>query len=880
MAGSPSLVGQTVSHYRILDKLGAGGMGEVYRASDSRLGREVAIKILPEPFAADQQRMARFEREAQLLAALNHPNIATIYGLEVVGPTRALVMELVPGPTLADRIAQGPLPLDEALPIARQIAEAVEYAHESGIIHRDLKPANIKLTADGKVKLLDFGLAKALEDSPAAGGIDNSPTISVVATRAGIILGTAAYMSPEQAQGKRVDRRADIWAFGAVLYEMLSGKRLYAGQTTQETLVKVMTEEPNWKALPADVSAQIQRLVKRCLTKDPKQRLRDIGEARIALENVTGSVEEGASARASGRRRRAVLVAMGTAIVVLAALLGFALGRFRGARASLSHPLSLSIALPQGQSISGFGFAALAISADGKRVVYSAAGPNGQQLYLRDLESFRSTPIAGTQGAYNPFFSPDGEWIAFAAQGQLKKVALTGGAAQVVCDSSGPGYGGAWGLDGNIYFAPSAFLDAFRVSAAGGNPQAITKVANEGGASWPDLLPGGKTLLVTTWTRGSFDDAQIDALDLSTGKMRELIAGAAARFVPPHYLLYARAGNLMMARFDADRLEVQGTPVSVVSDLKTDPSFGAPQFAISPTGTLIYLSGRAGMYENNLNWIDRNGKSRPFELKPGLYQSPRFSPEGRKIAMTVRLPSPEIWIYDLDRGSFQQMTAAPGENEIPVWSPDGKQIAYAGNGRHQAYVFAVDGSSTERPIAEIPDHFHLLSWSPDGSLIALERLEKGVAGIWMLPTAGSRQPSLYLKDAGSAAFSPDGHWLAYAASYTSSARSVFIQSFPGPGEKVQVSTGVGRAPVWSRDGHELYYMAGNTLFAVRVSTAPKLVVGKPEVVYQGHFWSTNIAGPNYDVSPDGKQFLVLESDEESASTEIRVVFNWTAQLEN
>ena len=422
--------------------------------------------------------------------------------------------------------------------------------------------------------------------------------------------------------------------------------------------------------------------------------------------------------------------------------------------------------------------------------------------------------------------------------------------------------------------------------AAGGTPQVITrvKVETEDGDNWPQVLPGGKALLMTTWNKNKMDDADdalIEVLNLSTGLRRVLIAGGSApRFVPPHFLVYARAGNLMLARFDPGRLEVQGTPVQVLGDLMTVPLSGAPQFAISATGTLVYLSGPAGVYENNLDWIERGGKAQPFGIKPGLYQSPRFSPDGRKVALTVRLPTPEIWIYDLDRGALQQMTFAAGENEIPVWSSDGRKIAYAGNGRKQAYVFPVDGNSPERAIATVPDHFHLQSWSADGSLIAFEKYENGSPQIWMLPTAGNRQPYLYLNHSVYPAFSPDGHWLAYVTGVSDDYDSwnVYIQRFPGPGERIQASTGVGDEPVWSRNGRELYYEAGDTLFGVSVATAPNLVVGKPEVVFKGHFWRSDIAGPNYDVAPDGKRFLMLDSDKEPELTQIHVVLNWTSQL--
>ncbi len=877
--------GTKLGPYEIVSPLGAGGMGEVYRARDKKLGREVAIKILPEQFAQDHQRMSRFEREAQLLAALNHPHIAHIYGFEDSDGAHALVMELVEGPTLAERIEGGPLPLEETLQIARQIAEALEYAHDRGIIHRDLKPANVKLTADGNVKILDFGLAKALADETSPTDISHSPTLTAAATQAGIVMGTAAYMSPEQAKGKSADRRADIWAFGCLFYEMLAGKMAFCEETLTDTLAAVIRDDPDWTLLPSNTPPSIRNLVARCMRKDAKQRLQSIGDARIAIDDVIAGTTDAPSGPIapspvnSHSPRTGLFIAIAAITLLLGTALGFSISALRNGKATSLAPVSLNIELPQAQSISALEFAPLAISADGDRIVYLGTGKNGLQLYLRQLDSFQITPISGTQGAVDPFFSPDGQWIAFTGEGKLKKVAITGGAAEVICDLFGAHSGGTWNSDGNIYLSPNVISGVFRVPATGGTPVAITHAETTEGDNWPQLLPGGKNLLLTSWNGSGFDAANIEVVELATGKRHVLIeGGSAARFVAPNFLVYARTGSLMMAHFDPDRLEVQGAPVQILSDLMTNPSTGAPQFDISSTGTLIYLSGSAEIYENNLDWIDRSGKTQPFGFKPGLYQSPRFSPDGHKLAITVRLPNPEIWIYDLDRGAFQQMTSAPGENEIPVWSPDGKQIAYASNGRKQAYVFPVDGDSPERAIADIPNHFHLQSWSPDGSLIALENYGKpGVTDIWMLPTADHHPPYLYLSNAGYPAFSPDGHWLAYVSN-SSSAENVYIQRFPGPGDRIQVSSEDGDEPVWSRDGRELYYASGNTLYSVSVATAPKLAIGKPEIVFRSQLWRSNIAGPNYDVAPDGKRFLMMDSGKESELTQIHVILNWAAQL--
>jgi eukaryotic-like serine/threonine-protein kinase len=837
-------VGDKLGPYEILAPIGKGGMGEVWKAHDPRLNRDVAIKVSAAQFSE------RFEREAKTIAALNHPNICQLYD---VGPNY-LVMELIDGLPL-----KGPLPVEKAVEYASQILDALDAAHRKGITHRDLKPANILLTKQG-IKLLDFGLAKQ------GSSLEPADVTRTALTKEGQIAGTLQYMAPEQLEGKDADARSDIFSFGCVLYEMLSGRRAFGGASAASVIAAILEREPE----RLQTTPPLDRVIRSCLAKVPDQRFQTALDLK---RNLLWAMEPTAVA-ATSKVRTPWIVAAG--VFVLAAALAIALAVSRNGRTGANEPVSLSIDLPQGQSIQASDIAPLAISPDGKRVVYIGVTSDGPQLYMRELDSFRTTPIAGTQGAINPFFSPDGQWIAFSAGG-LKKVALTGGAVQEVSNASAE-YGGNWGSDDKIYFTTGSISLVSGVPATGGTLQeVITREETEEGDVWPQLLPGGKALLVTKWSpaTASFDDTVIEAVDLSSRKRRVLITGGAgARFVRPNLLVYAHAGSLMTVHFDPVSLEVQGSPVRMLGDLITMPASGAPQFNVSDTGTLVYLSGSARRIENNLDWIGSGMKEpQPFGMKPGLYQSPRFSPDGRKVALTVRLPSPEIWIYDLNRGTLQQMTFAPGENEVPVWSPDGKQIAYAGNGRNQAYVFPVDGSSPERPIAAIPDHFHLHSWSADGSLIAFEKIVNRSTEIWMLPTAGSRQPYRYIDDAYYPAFSPDGRWLAYV-----SVSNVYIQRFPGPGERIQVSTADGTEPVWSRDGHDLYYEAGDSLFRVSVATAPSLVVGKPEVVYQGHFWRSNIAGPNYDVAPDGKRFLMVDSDKEPELTQIHVVLNWTAQL--
>ena len=899
------MIGSNISHYRVGARLGAGGMGEVYRATDTKLRREVALKVLPQSVATDPQRMSRFEREAQLLAALNHPNIAAIYGLEDSDSTHALVIELVEGATLAERIAQGAIPIDEALPIARQIAEALEYAHERGIVHRDLKPANVKIKPDGAVKVLDFGLAKALDEDSANTDISNSPTLTAAATKAGFILGTAAYMSPEQARGKKVDRRSDIWSFGTVFFEVLTGKMAFQGETISDTLAAVIRAEPDWSLLPGGLPRGIRALLLRCLNKDPRQRLQSIGEARIAIENAlsgndsaaTESVSPTSATSTSPANLPRVILASAVGILLLAA--GFALARLT--RNATTKPASVSrfaIAPPQGTSFSVLGAHTVAISPDGTHLVFRIYTNEGPRLYLRDLSSSEAALIPGTEGAQAPFLSPDGQWVGFTTSGTpgpgprtLKKIALSGGIPLPLLDSVDNGFAGVWGEDQYIYFAPGFTSPILRVSAAGGPPQPVTKLQpdkKELGHVGPLLLPGGKALLFTVWAGGNVDEGPLVAQVLSTGERKVLLPNAFdPRFVPPNHLLFGRGTNLMMVGFNPEKLTVSGNAIPVLQDLDLRSGFSgfsaiyaASQYDVSRNGTLVYIRGNQQTTENKLVWAEHDVKPQPFPLKPNVYESPRFSPDGKQLALTVRLPDIDVWIYDFDRGALRRMTFAPGEDELPVWSPDGKRIAFASNGRQQAFVIPADASGQEESLMKNDTHFHLQSWSPDGKLIAFERL--GTSGrweIWMLPMEGERKPYPYLQgqfQEQHPAISPDGKWLAYTST-ESGRREVYVQRFPGPGEKVQVSTDGGAYPVWSRDGHRLIYESSDALWAVDVTRSPAFRAGKAHVLYQGQIWN-EAAGPNYALSPDGKRFVVVERSKDTAEANINVVLNWNEEL--
>ncbi len=886
------LTGSQIGPYHIVSPLGVGGMGEVYRATDSRLRREVAIKVVPEVTAGNPDRMARFAREAQFLAAMNHPNIASIYGFEESPTMLALVMELVEGPTLAERLAQGPLPLEDGLPILRQITEALEYAHDRGIIHRDLKPANIKVKPDGTAKVLDFGLAKALSEDINTAEISNSPTLTAAATKAGLILGTAAYMSPEQARGKTVDRRADIWSFGAVVFEVFTGTVAFKGDTVSDTLAAVIRGEPDWSLLPPKIPHEIQQLIRRCLDKDARTRLQSIGEARIALENASSGRNSSIIGvlpisdpvtKAAQPEDRALKLPAGAALAALLIVAGYLAGiLFHRGNASDGAAIRFTIMPPAGTSLNS-ALRTVAISPDGARIAISASTSDGPRLYLREMNAASPVAVSGADGAVNPVFSPDGKWLAFFVGAQLRKISLDGGAPVTVADGISTAKGMSWGTDHNIYYAPAVNSGILRISDGGGKPQPVTQLqSGELAHISPEVLPDGKALLFTVFSGGNEDDGALVAQKIGSNERKVVIPkGVEARFLAPNHLLYMRGGSLMATTFDPKSLEVSGTPVTAIQDILMGSSLGSAQYDLSNSGTLVYVNGGRQAVENSLVIAEHDAKVQPLPVKPNLYGSPRFSPDGNLLALTLRLPDPDIWIYDLGRGALRRISFAPGEDELPVWSPDGKRIAYASNGRQQAFVVAVDGSGQEESLMKNDSHFHLQSWSPDGKLIAFERL--GVSGqyeIWMLPLEGERKPYSYLASQfrlSQPAFSNDGHWLAYTSN-ESGRGEVYVQRFPGPGEKVQVSTDGGTNPVWSHDGKQLVYENSGTLWATEVLLSP-FRIGKSRVLYQGEIWN-DAAGPNYALAPGAHKIVVVERVKDPDGGNVKVVLNWRQELQN
>jgi serine/threonine-protein kinase len=869
--------GTKLGSYEILSQIGAGGMGEVYRAHDPKLGRDVAIKVLPEAFARDAARMARFQREAKVLASLDHPNIASIYGLEDSDGTRALVMQLVEGPTLADRIKAGPIPVDEAVRIARQIADALEYAHERGIIHRDLKPANVKISRDDTVKILDFGLAKALEDEAAPLDISTSPTLSRLATMQGVLLGTAAYMSPEQAKGKPVDRRADIWAFGCVLYEMLAGKMAFHGDSVTDTLAAVIRGDPDWSLLPAATPPHVRVLLRRCLQKDGRQRLRDIGDARIALEEVVSGTAPQLAAPVTRLWRRVLPWAAAILAAIVACLGTWVL------KPSPARPVTRTVInLPPGDQLAALDYPAIAISPDGTELAYVAIHSGTRQILLRALDSLVARPLAGTEGANTPFFSPDGQWLGFFAGGKLKKISVSEGAVVTIANGTGSPEGGAWSSNGTIALSPGITTVLQQVSEAGGTARPLARFdKGEFSHRWPDFLPGGEAVLFAT----SGPNPQIAIQSLRSGERRNVVpGGTSARYATSGHLLYVQGGNLMAAAFDARRLQISGSAVPVVEGILQLPS-GGPQFSVSATGSLVYVPGGAQTAVKRLVWVSRNGTEQALPAPPHDYSFPQLSVDRRRLAISVAEQGLQIWLYDLARDTLTRLTFGGNINTGATWTPDGRHVAFTSTKDGPPNVFwqLADGSGAPERLTTSEYVTVPRSFSPDGQLLAYIELNPTTgADIWVLRLSDRKaQPFLRTEfNENAPAFSPEGRWMAYVSD-ESGRYEVYVQPYPGPGGKYQISTEGGTEPVWNPKGKELFYRSGDKMMAVDVTTQPSFSVGKPRMLFQGPYAPTNTTQPNYDVSPDGQRFLMVKPAEQTASsplTQIVVVQNWFEEL--
>jgi serine/threonine-protein kinase len=884
----PLLTGSRLGPYEILSAIGAGGMGEVYRARDSKLGRDVAIKVLPDAFARDSARMERFRREAKILASLNHSNIASIYGLEDSDSTHALVMELAEGPTLADRVRQGPIPIDEALPIARRMADALEYAHEKSVIHRDLKPANIKVAADDTVKILDFGLAKALEENATSLDISTSPTLSRMATMQGVLLGTAAYMSPEQAKAKPVDRRTDIWAFGCVLYEMLTGKMAFSGETVTDTLAAVVMKDPDWSQLPPKTPMRVRVLLQRCLQRDVRQRLQAMGDARISLEEVLSAAPEGTPSLAVlGRptKRRWLWVTAGIAALLLAG--GVAGWVLKPLPEPAAKPVTrFTITLPSGQQLAELAQPALVLSADGSQLAYIATTQSSfRQIYLRKIDNTEAKPIPGTEGAIYAFFSPDGQWLAFFAEGKLRKISVSGGTAQTLADAVNP-RGGSWGREGTIVFN-NLGSGLVQVSDQGGIAQPLAPkrapIPGEIGFLWPEFLPSSKAVLFSMLA----PSPGIGVQSVGTGELRNLVQGQPAsvpRYLPSGHLVFAQQGNLMAVPFDLARLQIIGGAVPVVQGVMEISLPAASQYSVSDTGSLVYVSGGPQMTDSRLVWVSRNGAEQPLAAPVRDYDQPRLSPDGRRVALNLGggIEGNQVWLYDLARDTLSRFSFGGSSNQWPAWTPDGKRIAFQSSG-HIVWQMA-DGSGGLERLTDTSNFEVPFSWAPDGPRLTFVNLTSGTGDEVCVLNVSDRKTQCFLQTQGfndAPQFSPDGHWLAYASD-ESGRREIYVQPYPGPGGKWQISLDGGTEPLWNRNGRELFYRDADKMMAVDIGTQPGFALGKPRQLFEGQYLKNGAtyARPNYDVSPDGQRFLMLKPVEQKQSgpTEINVVLNWTEEL--
>ena len=885
--------GTRLGPYEILSAIGAGGMGEVYRARDTRLKRDVAVKILPESLASDPERLARFQREAEVLASLNHPHIAAIYGLEASDGVRALILELVEGDTLGERIAGGAIPADEAIPIARQICEALEAAHEQGVIHRDLKPANIKITPDGAVKVLDFGLAKLagppegsryVPSGPSEGGLSMSPTITspAMVTGAGMLLGTAAYMAPEQAKGRPADKRADIWAFGCVLYEMLTGARAFPGDGVTETLAVILMREPDWSALPPATPPVFRVLLKNCLQKDRRQRIADISAVLFVLRehaNLAATAQSAAPTRNRFRERLGWAIAALVTVTAVAVLLRSAARDRQTAQADTAvYRTTLVMKNASNAPIvaaSGSGIIAvdriMALSPDGQRLVYVARGANGTSLlWVRPFDSLTAQPLPGTDNGESPFWSPDNRFIGFFAGTELKRVDASGGPPITVCSVSGTHGGGTWSADDTIVFSDGTALR--KVSAAGGPPSLVaTPVQKNIVYQSPSFLPDGRHLLV----RGADNQTYVRSLDASDEK--RVGGGGNARFANGH-LIFFRGGSLFAQPFDLSRLETSGEAVPIAEQVRGTPNGAA--FSVSDTGVIVYQTGTA---LSQLTWFTRSGQANETVAAPGTFQTMAISPDGKRLIYGRRPDDGQgqnLWITDLTRGVTTRMTFGDTTDSDGAWSPDMSRIAYASvrQGGKSLYEMPSAGGAERLLLSVQGAAVSIDDWSPDGRFI----LYHVPTELWALPLDGDRKPFVAIKPRSGSidqpGFSPDGKWIAYNSD-ESGRWEIYLSPFPSTGARWQVSSDGGVQPTWRRDGRELYFLSPDaTLIAVdiRLGSSPEL--GTPRTLFRTKL-VPSAQVDQYAPSPDGQRFLLMAplGDVDEPPT---VLVGWPALLKS
>jgi len=909
----PLAPGTRLGPYEVVGAVGAGGMGEVYRARDTRLNRDVALKVLPEAFAADADRLARFEREAHVLATLNHPNIAQIHGFEDAGATHAIAMEFVEGQTLADRISRGPVPVDELVPIARQMADALEAAHEQGIIHRDLKPANVAVRADGVVKVLDFGLARALApDGSGATASDsaNSPTLTARATQLGVILGTAAYMAPEQARGRPIDRRADIWAFGVVVHEMLTGERCFKGEDISETLASVLKDRPSFDTLPAGTSPRLRRLLERCLERDPKQRLRDIGEARIELAAIEAGAPDGSAASGSTSAPVVAPPARGAAPWIVAAALAVGLvgtvvmwapwtPALSGQIVRFSFVPAPDLAINPGATDRD-----LAISPQGTHIAYVAGGDG--RLVVRAIDGLEVRPLSGITDARYPFFSWDGRWIGFFASGGMKKVSITGGPALTVCPTDGPPRGASWGPDDVIVFATANTSSGlFSVRAGGGEPTALTTPDAGSDAYFPSVLPGGHAVLFTI-ASSEVENSQVAVLDLETGEQKILIRGGShAEYLEAPgggrevsgYLVYGASGTLRAVPFDLPSLEVRGDAVPVIDRVAMAGNTGAVNYATAPAGTLVYVPGdvTAGI-ERVLVWVDREGREEAIATVPTRgYYALRLSPDGAKVAVESRDEDNDIWIWDVPGEKLSRLTIDSAQDSFPIWMPDSRRIVFRsarGGPGGDLFWQAADGTGVAEPLMQADGQQTATSVTPDGKTLLVTNIAGADNAFIDQFEFDTRESDPLLKPAypvRNGEVSPDGRFVAYESHEATP--QIFVRPFPDvDGGRWQVSTAGGLKPVWAPNGRELFYVGLDRnrgmadLYAVPVAATPAFTSGRPVKIAEIWVPAGQGNGRPYDVSRDGTRFMAIRpatlsnAASQAASVEMVFVVHWIEEV--
>jgi serine/threonine-protein kinase len=890
-------------------------MGEVYRAVDRSLDRQVAIKILPAAFSEDVERLARFEREAKLLAALNHPHIAAIHGLEEADGRRFLVLELVEGLSLRARLMKGPLSIEEALETCRQIAEGLEAAHEKGIVHRDLKPGNIMLSSDGNAKILDFGLAKASGPEPLGPEADKSPTITGRMTAPGVVLGTAAYMSPEQARGRAIDKRTDIWAFGCVLYECLTGKRAFQGETVSDTMAQILKGEPDWQALPAGTPASIRSLLERCLEKDPKERLHDIADARIELSLALRSPEDVIASPAISRRRPMTLLAVGAAAVIIGILIGPAIRNVVRPKAILSvgPVVRSSIRLQPNYRLGGEDLDAsisrrltrteMALSADGQILVYSAskmdAGPEGKAgLFVRKLEELEPVPVKGTEGGHCPFLSPKGDWIGFWSAGRLKKIPIEGGIATDLCAVQRP-FGFSWGDDDRIVFVPDRGSGLMRIPASGGSVETLTvpdRSRGEYAHCLPHVLPGARGILFTIKRHPWDVEPRLAILDLRSGQWRVLLENAAdGRYAATGHVVFLRQGTLMAVPFDLRRLELTGQAVPVVAGveqtLNTTESYndtGAGQFSLSASGCLVYAPGSIDAdQENSLVWVDAEGRDEKIVSFKAPFFSTQLSPDGKRIAYTLLGMEGHVWVLVIARGTATMLTTE-GMAEWALWTPDGERLIFdwLESGVPNLYCQAADGGSPMERLTESQNFQFAGSISPDGGTLAFVELSRETDYDIHFLDLRQRRVTPFLNSRffeGYPKFSPDGRLIAYVTD-ESGRMEVYVQALSGRKGKWRISQEGGASPLWAPDGRRLYYRSGRfgeKVWAVDVDSGPNFSAARPLLLFDQKRYQRGSPVGTWDISRDGRKFLMVRFENMTVryATELVLVENWFGELE-